>query len=110
MSYIIHPVKAEAVNVTASRAFVTTYTNNTGRPILVLLCVIHEVTVQNSYLLVQSQDGGAGSWSGWFNTPAVGIRMYGMLTFMVDAGDTYSVTQNSAGGTNTIIRWTEIEL
>lgn len=109
MSYYPHPVKAQSKNVTAQRAIGTDYVNETGRPIMVLLCVIHTVTVQNSFLLVQSW-GGAGAWSGWYNTPAVGAEMYGMLTFLVPAGETYKVTEATLGGTNDIIRWTEVEL
>ena len=105
------PVKAAVSNVTASRAYATTYTNNKGRPIMVILSLIHDVTAQNSFCLAQGNTGGAGmNWSGWYNTPAVGIRMYGTIVLLVDVGKTYEITQNAAGGINTIIRWLEVEL
>lgn len=86
-------------NVLASRALNTTYTNTTGRPIMVHV----SLTDQGAYL-TEITVGGVliGSW----DQPS-SIKY--TQTFLVPPGGTYMVSGNggSAGG-NTLTLWTEL--
>ncbi len=111
IEYIAHPIGANVRNETAARAIGVVYTNNTLRPIQVVLSMIHTVTVMNSFCLAQLNIGGVGgaSWSGWFNTPAVGTIIYGTIVGNIAPGNTYDLVENNLGGTNVILRWMEID-
>lgn len=84
-------------NVTASRAYGTTYTNSTGRPILVALSVT---------------PAGAGSQNVTCFVSGVNIMTIattngsaaGNGTFIVPAGATYSLTATNS----TLVNWSEL--
>lgn len=73
-------------NVSASRATGTTYTNTTGKPILVSVFG-SSVTNSGFYLIV---DGVTVSWTGWFSL--AGGQVTGTTTAVVPNGSTYSVS------------------
>lgn len=83
-------------NMTASRSGGSTYTNNTGKPIVVIVSIrdagiVSEVLVYvGGVVIIDVDDIGA-----------LGTTPY---TFVVPNGSTYSVTVNS----NTIRRWSEL--
>ncbi len=90
-------------NVAASRALSTTYTNSTGRPILVSAAVTWgnasvTLTLTIDGIVVQKFAGNPDSTDG--------------ITFSVSAvipnGSTYSVTQTSNAGGGTIEYWAEL--
>jgi len=110
VEYIAHPITANIRNETGARAINVLYTNNTLRPIQVVITMTHRVTVQNSFCLSQLTIGLlATAWGGWYNTPAVGIELYSCITGNIAPGATYRLTQNAAGGVNTILRWIEVD-
>ena len=78
-------------DVSASRAFGTTYTNNTGRPIQVSVYV--EVTAANLFvfLVVDGLTVGITGSSGAANNGG-----YGQLTATIPNGSTYAVTGSAA--------------
>lgn len=78
-------------DVTGSRALSTTYTNSTGRPIMVLITMTVGAGVGNvivNGLTIGSTDAATGT-----NTP---------ITFIVPIGGTYSITGDA------IVRWAEL--
>lgn len=107
--YYPHAVTADKNNVTASRAMATVYTNNTNRPIQVVITMTHEVTAVNQPLLAQLSIGGLGmAWGGWYNTPAAGPELYSCIVGNVAPGETYELTETATGGNNNILRWIEV--
>lgn len=109
--YIPKPIHATINNVTGARAFGVLYTNTLPRPIQLIIACTHQVTVAASFCLANLFVNGAGmGWGGWFNTPGVGVILYSTIIGMVPANGTYQLTQNAAGGINTILSWREVEL
>ena len=105
------PVQAGIRDETAARGYGVVYTNDRSRPILIIFSCIHTVTVAASFCLISTfVNGGNTGYSGWFNTPGVGVAMYGTVPFLVPPGGTYEITQNAAGGANVILRWIEYDL
>ncbi|MCI4427753.1 MAG: hypothetical protein JHC40_01155 [Burkholderiales bacterium] len=86
-------------NVTSSRAIGTTYTNSTGRPLLVQVEVYTAATAGAGTRLFVN-----GSEVSCFYTP-VALSVYGMMTATVPPGQTYQVT--NASGSNSISIWQE---
>lgn len=110
IEYIQEPIKA-IITTRAGPAIGALYTNNTMRPLQVVIVMTHRVTVAGSFLLGQLQINGIGrAWGGWFNTPAVGIELYSTLVGMVPPAGTMQLLENAAGGVNTIILWSEVEM
>ena len=86
-------------NVTSSRAFGTTYTNSTGKPIMVgIYCLNSTIAASRAYLTVNGVivDGMGGSYGG---------EGMGSST-IVPNGGTYSLTLD--GGSITITNWSEL--
>jgi hypothetical protein len=85
-------------DVTASRAFGTTYTNSTSRPILVMVGVSSS---GNSYVRLDI-DSVLFGYSG---APSGGVGGVSILSFYVPVGSTYKVS--TATGTNICSAWNE---
>jgi hypothetical protein len=86
-------------NVTGSRAIGTTYTNSTGRPLLVQVEVYTAATAgAGTRILVN------GTEVSCFYTP-VAVSTYGVMTAVVPPGQTYQVA--NASGSNSIAVWQE---
>ena len=87
-------------DVTASRALVTSYTNSTGKPILVLVTVSggsadnRFTATCNGVAIIRVQ------------TVVSGAGYNANLSFVVPNSGTYSVTQSGTGGS--ISLWTEL--
>jgi hypothetical protein len=85
-------------DVNGSRASNTTYTNSTGRPILVQVWVGQNGANANASLTVN----GVTNVSYWGATTSVGLQ--GILSAVIPAGGTYSVQ----GATYLINGWKEL--
>ena len=85
-------------DVTASRAVATTYYNTTGRPIFVLATI--GVGVAGGYIVVTVNGVSA------YGTAEVNAGQFSAMQFLVPAGGSYSVGNNS--GTPVMGRWVEI--
>lgn len=82
-------------NVTASRVLGTTYTNTTGRPIL----VVYSAYVTNNWAAITATvDGVAVARAGFSSTDGTSS-----VSFVVQNGKTYSISVGTAGGT-----WAEL--
>jgi hypothetical protein len=88
-------------NVAGSRAIGTTYTNTSGRPIMV--CVAASVGTQNSSLTITINGAGVSTSGGAYFANA-GVSISGVV---VPNGATYSVTL-VGGGTSSLGYWTEL--
>jgi hypothetical protein len=86
-------------NVLGSRAFDTTYTNSTGKPITVWVGGTCTIANENSVGYVNVNGVNLGPTSGAANAKWQG-------TFIVPNGQTYYVTKNS--GTPTLEQWVEL--
>lgn len=86
-------------NVLASRALNTTYTNSTGRPIMITVALRDQGSYMSEMYVAGVQVGT------WDQSTSITYTQ----TFIVPAGATYMVTGNggSAGG-NTLVLWTEL--
>jgi hypothetical protein len=86
-------------NVTSSRTYGTTYTNSTGKPIVVNVSVYGNINNDNQLkvdgVIVCVYDGGS-----YANSITI------TLSAIVPAGSTYQVTASS--GTPTITYWAEL--
>lgn len=90
-------------NVTSSRAFGTTYTNSTGRPIMVMISSVFSVAgVGND---VTFSIDGATLLRMQFNVPGGGGGEI-PFTFIVPNGSTYSAALTAGNGT--LGRWMEL--
>jgi len=70
----------------------------------------HRVTIMAQPCLVQLNIDGLGTaWGGWFITPAVGSELYSCIVGNIRPGGNYRVTQNAAGGVNTLLGWMEVD-
>ena len=78
-------------DVSASRAFGTTYTNTTGRPIQVSLYVEATAANQTASLIVDTLTIGITGASGAANNGG-----YGQLMATIPSGSTYSVVSTAA--------------
>jgi hypothetical protein len=84
-------------NVASSRAVATTYTNSTGRPIMVAVA-LSSSTASTLYATVSGLSMGGTS---------VGSSGYSSgISFIVPSGATYSVTMNA--GSPSINTWLEL--
>ena len=109
IEYIAHPIEANINDVTGFRALGVLYTNNTLRPLQVVISTTHQVLVLGVPLLVQLNIDAVGTaWGGWFVTPAIGNTKYSLIVGNIRPGGTYQLNQNAAGGVNTIITWIEV--
>lgn len=88
-------------NVTGSRALGTTYTNSTGRPIMIMVFV----TSAASYGFIQCSFNGAATTTvggtGWIGSAS---NFQGGVTLIIPAGQTYNVTVTSGSLSN----WMEL--
>jgi hypothetical protein len=88
---------------TPSRALNTTYTNSTGKPIMVNVSIIHN-TNQQSYLAVNGVNVAYTGWQG-----LSGGDIPGMLSAIVPNGATYAAnTSNSGYGNGVLSLWAEL--
>lgn len=93
-------------NVTASRAFTTTYTNTTGRTLYVLVTVYLQITLAGGTAFVQALVNAISYLSGLANA-ANGHNEYRICSFFVPPGATYRLNKTEANGTCTIQTWIE---
>lgn len=84
------------VDVTASRAINTNYTNSTGKPIFVIISTVNSNSVSSLWATV---DGIMLGYTGCMN----GRRC--QTSFVVPNGSTYSASWN---GSNTLANWVEL--
>ena len=84
-------------DVTISRALGTTYTNSTGKPIMVSVAM-----TSTAQALAALTVAGAGVVNG--NVSSIGFQLN--VTGIVPIGATYSANVNT--GTGTLTRWTEL--
>jgi len=91
-------------DVTASRAFGTTYTNSTGRPILV--CVVATSSGLNGNKLVNGNISGTAVISNGFNSTTG--NNFPSVTFVVPNGSTYSADTTGSNVTITLAQWFEL--
>lgn len=90
-------------NLTASRAFATTYTNTTSSPIGVE--VVIQSTAAGQIAMTPTIDGSAQGQTTWQVT-ASGFQY--QRYFVVPAGQTYSVSTTGSSATPTLSRWNEM--
>lgn len=86
-------------NVTTSRALATTYTNSTGRLMIVMVNV---TSTTSGGVTIQATVGGLTVY-GCYTTPTAAGDGFG-ITFAVPVGETYSVVS----GTYSLSQWLEI--
>ncbi len=91
-------------NVTASRALGTTYTNSTGKPLMV--CAVCSSGASASAVTVTN----GGITSAAISTSESGYTQYNnnprMISIIVKSGDSYSI--QSGGGSPNIQSWHEL--
>ncbi|MCF6501678.1 phage tail protein [Escherichia coli] len=87
-------------NVRTERQAGVTYTNTTGKPILVSISVLNEANHESSFLLVGGTEVASSAVSPMQNVYPV-VR--GQLLAIVGKGKTYQLT-----GTGTIMGWSEL--
>ncbi|EOJ5366740.1 hypothetical protein ACKKKX_004673, partial [Escherichia coli] len=87
-------------NVLTERQAGVTYTNTTGKPILVSISVLNEVNHESSFLLVGGTEVASSAVSPMQNVYPI-VR--GQLLAIVGKGKTYQLT-----GTGTIMGWSEL--
>ncbi len=92
-------------DVKASRAFATTYTNSTGKPITVTISLQSNGTHFDANLTVLI-NGTAISVNGPDSGATALGSVYSSATFIVPAGATYSATRGSYGAT--LNKWMEL--
>jgi hypothetical protein len=90
-------------NVAGTRALATTYTNNTGRPILVMASVLAGGV--GSFSCVPTVDGVSLPYNLAY---AAGVGYLTVTPFWVPAGSTYSVTTGGSAGGGTLSAWMEL--
>lgn len=107
--YIPKPIKATITNPV--RALDTVYTNNTLRPIMVLVTCWHVVIAPAQACRVNAfVAGGWTSSGGSFVAPGNGT-IHSFMSIMVPAGATYEVRTGDFGGNaSQLNRWTEVEM
>ena len=118
VEYIPHPIKANAFDRIAVRAYAGVYQNLTLRPIMVLVTSQHTsggvggAARAIAYIDPPPGPGGnAVGYSGWLNTPGAGRVLHGQITFLVPPGWFYRVLSLVAGGgANALNEWWEYEL
>jgi hypothetical protein len=91
-------------DVTSSRAFVTTYTNSTGRPILV--CIVASSTGLLGNKIVNGNISGTAVISNGFHSTTG--NNFPSITFIVPSGSTYSADTTGSGATITLAKWFEL--
>ena len=94
---------------TASRAFSTTYTNNTGRPLVVCISMeMGSVPAGGTANLYASVSGTVLAGENSFTNGSSGTKNWNMgLMFIVPPTATYIVDANPSGGTATLDNWYE---
>lgn len=88
-------------DVTASRAGGTTYTNSTGKPILVIITVNNNASFQTDYTVTVA---GVVLLRSYVLTAAQQTSAYMPSTVIVPNGSTYLLTIT----TGTLYKWTEL--
>lgn len=98
----------QSVNdVTASRALTTTYTNNSGRTLYVIVTMQHSITVANGSAFVTGVVVGISAVISGILQGAAGHQTYQECVFFVPPGATYRVNTQVVNGTNTMTSWIE---
>lgn len=104
LATLVKPIGVEQTwqNMTASRAAGTTYTNSTGRPIMVLVTAgaatfSYAFGWVDGVVIVEHQSRDADTTTSKAN-----------VLFLVPAGSTYQVTVNVNGNTSTVGAWFEL--
>ena len=107
------PVKAKMNDVTATRAFGTDYTNNTGRPLLVIVAVsCIRISGAALYAYITGFVNGVNvAWGGLMSQTDNPDSGYDTIVLMVPPGIVYRVNEYEAAGcTVDLARWIEVEL
>ena len=123
IGYVKQPVKAKIEDVTVSRVKDTEYQNTTGRPLLVVVCiVVHRAAVAGA---AASADGRIGPSSGILT---MGFTVESMVqlgildneleeiqaTLVIPVPNQYyyavKTTVMGAGSTSDVAKWIEVEL
>ena len=91
-------------NVTASRALATTYTNNTGKPILVN--VVQYNGGANGVFITLIVDGVIVNRDGGW--PGGGNPMYANVSGIVPNGSTYRAEATGGNATGSLNNWSEL--
>jgi hypothetical protein len=90
-------------NVLSSRAFATTYTNSTAKPMFVAVSAYTNVTTSDVTFSININSGGAIPYASGTPTGSQ-YRAYAQFTFIVPPGQTYAVTASQA---STLSTWVE---
>ena len=93
-------------NVTASRALNVTYTNSTGKPIVI------NATISGNGAGTTTAKGlvnGIEITRSWASYTTSGFATGAMVTFIVPAGGTYLVDLVPSGPTQTLYSWSELK-
>ena len=91
-------------DMTSSRSVGVTYTNNTGKPIMVFITIVPTTIGAGGYCIIFTNGvaiASAGNGSGASNS----IFYYSQLSALVPNGSTYKITVGSAA---TVHSWSEL--
>lgn len=92
-----------------SRVFETTYTNTTGRPIMVCASIDTEgSTAAGRYRIVGVVDGTTIAKDGQVAEATLPSAVYASVSFIVPAGSTYLLSQSSGLATNAMLSVVEL--
>ena len=106
-SLSIVPIK-NVLDLTASKALDTTYTNNTGRTLFLYITVNVAVTTPGGHSWAAGVvNGQTIAFEGVSNDASATMEYVLVLPFAVPPGKTYSVTSVIFNGFVTLYRWVE---